>query len=78
METKILEPNTIAAVSNSSITNATGLYDDSNAPTPVFTINLTHQTHEAEPDPTPEAEPYDEYYEDCGDDNGKVKEAELP
>ena len=41
METKILDPNVIsaAAATNSGITNTTGLYDDSNAPTSIFTIN---------------------------------------
>ena len=48
VETKILGPKNIAALAaaNSVIKNTTGLYDCSNAPTPVFTIK-----------PTPDKEP---------------------
>ena len=43
VETKILGPKNIAALAaaNSVIKNTTGLYDYSNAPTPVFTISPT-------------------------------------
>ena len=39
VETKTLDPNDIVAASsaNSGITNTTGVYNDSDAPTPVFT-----------------------------------------
>ena len=59
VETKILDPNTIAAAAatNSGIANTTGVYYDSNSPTPIFTINSTQPIPEAEPKPTPEAEP---------------------
>ena len=61
-ENKTFDPNDIASVSdaNSGITNTTGVYDDSDYPTPVFTIN-----------PTPEREPDHghEYSEDDDEDN---------
>ena len=40
VETKKLDPNDIAATAsdNSGIKNTTGVYDDSNTPTPIFTI----------------------------------------
>ena len=52
VETRILDSNTITAAAddNSGITNTTGVYDDSDYPTPIFTFN-----------PTPEAEPDDEH-----------------
>ena len=52
METKKFEPNNIAAASasNSSITNTTGVDDDSDSLTPIFTTN-----------PTPKVEPENEH-----------------
>ena len=71
MDTKTLDHNAIAATAaaNRGITNTTGFYDDSNAPTPTFTIK-----------PTPETEPYNEHEEsedddeDNYDDDGAVEE----
>ena len=88
MEIEILDPNNIAAAAaaNSGIKNTTGLYDDSYAPTPIFTIKSTPQAQE-EPDPTTDAETGNEYEdndydddddEDYDDDNDKVKEVEPP
>ena len=44
VDTEIIDHNTIAAAAdaNSGVTNTTGLYNYSNAPTPIFTINPTH------------------------------------
>ena len=49
MDTKIIDPNDIApaAADNSDIKNTIVLYDDNEAPTPIFTIN---PTYEEEPD----------------------------
>ena len=54
-ENVIIDSNTIAAVAsaNSGITNTIGVYDDSNATTPIFTINPTKPTPEVEPNTTP-------------------------
>ena len=54
-ETEIIDPNTIAAAAaaNSGIINNTWVYDDSNATTPIFTINPTQPTPEVEPNTTP-------------------------
>ena len=54
-ENVIIDPNTIASAtaSNSGITNITGVYDDSNATTPIFTINPTQPTPEVEPNTEP-------------------------
>ena len=43
VETKIIDPNTIvtATADNSGIKNTIGVYDDSNSPTSIFTINPT-------------------------------------
>ena len=76
VDTKKLNPNAIAAATtaNSGIKNTTGVYDGSDAPTPIFTIN-----------PTPEAEPGyghgdrdDDDDEDNDDDDDKVDEVEPP
>ena len=55
METNILDTDTSA---NSGISNTTGVYDDSDAPTPIFTIN-----------PTPEMEPNDVHGDKNDDDD---------
>ena len=57
MDTNILDPNdfTSASADNSGIKNTKGVFDDINAPTPVFKNS-----------PTPEAEP-DNEHEDSGD-----------
>ena len=56
------------------------MYDNSNAPTSILTINPTQPTTEAEPDPepTPETEPDDEDDEDYNYDDDKVEEVEPP
>ena len=43
METEIIDPNYInsAADANSGITNTIGVFEDSDAPYPIFTINPT-------------------------------------
>ena len=43
VETEILDPNAIAAIAvdNSGITNTIGVYDDRDAPTPIFIIKPT-------------------------------------
>ena len=58
METKILDPNTIVAVTdaNSGIANTTVVYYNSDAPTPIFTIN---PIPDVEPEPKSEVEPVD-------------------
>ena len=60
METKKIDPNATAtaAADNSGITNTTGVYDDSNAPTPILKTN-----------PTPVAEPYSEHEGSEDDDD---------
>ena len=76
VETKILDPNAIAADAddNSGISNITGVYDNSNAPTPIFTIN---STSEAEPNDGNEDKDDDDN-EDYDDGNVEVEELELP
>ena len=78
METKILDPNTIAAsaATNSGIANTKIVYDESDTPNPIFTIN---PTPEVEPDNEHEDNDYDndndEYY---NYDNEKVDELVPP
>ena len=78
METEILDLNTVAAAADdiSVITNTTRVYDDSIDLTPIFTINPTQLTPEAELDPTTESEPDDEDDEGYYYDNEKVEELE--
>ena len=74
MEIKIIHPNAITAVAtaNSGITNNTEVYDESDAPTPIFTVNPTPET---ERDPTTEVkleyehEDNNDGNEDTNDDN---------
>ena len=65
MDTKILDPNDISNVApvNSDIKRTTGVYNDSDAPTPIFTTN-----------PTPEVETDNKHkYIEDDDENYKVK-----
>ena len=70
-----IDPNNIATAdgAKSGIKNTTGVYDYSDDPNPIFTINPTPET---EPDNTHEDS--DDYDEDNDDDNEKVEEVELP
>ena len=78
VDTEIIDPNTIAAAAaaNSGITDTTGLYDESNSPTPIVTINPTQPTPDTEPNSTLEAKPDYEDDEDYAGDNDKVEEVE--
>ena len=75
IDIETLDPKNIdaAAVDNSGITNNTGVYDDTDTPTPIFTIN-----------PTPDTEPDNKHKgsedgdEDNYDENEKVEEVEPP
>ena len=74
-DTKTLDPNAITAASdtNSDIANTKVVHDDSNVPTPIFTIN-----------PTPEAENNygrEDSYDDSEDNDNyddKVKKVQPP
>ena len=75
METKILDPNTIAAsaATNSGIANTKIVYDESDTPNPIFTINPTPDT-----EPDNENKDSEDGDEDNDDENDKVEEVEPP
>ena len=73
VETEIIYPNYInsAADANSGITNTIGVFEDSDAPYPIFTIN---PTPEVEIDNENEDNEDDDDDEDYDDENGTAAE----